>query len=134
MPSIATLDVPYGYVWGQFIVIGGDTTADEDDKPDATASNGTITFIPAKPIVTSSVNGLGVIGIIQRYPYSIDADGVLRDPAGNSPVAFMCGEYLVSFGLSGMPLKTITINITTDNTVSNPLDLGKEYERQVLGL
>lgn len=131
MAAPETLDLVYGYVYGRFVTIGVDTTADPDDKPDAKAASGTVTFTPLAPVIQTETPGLGVIGVQNPMTYTLDSTGTLRDDSDQSPVALPAADYRVSFKIDGAnALTSIPITVTGEHTKESPLNLRKVYPLQ----
>lgn len=119
-----TLPLPVEYTWGfvagRFIHAIADTTGDVDRYPEARAAIGSVTFTPLttmrKVSATFVAHASATCGI--------DSSGYMIGAHGDQGVWLITGSYRVSFALdSGASIPAFDINVTTDHTEENPLQL-----------
>jgi hypothetical protein len=117
LPGLPT-DLTYGYVMGRFLLAVGNKTGDQ--KPDAIAAVGTLTFSPA---VTQILDDSDVPTVIlpQVVSCQLDSNGYLVDPLGVLGVELITGQYTVNFSFTGVTIKPLVIQVLVTNTQSAPL-------------
>jgi hypothetical protein len=120
---MTTLDVPYGYVSGRYVLVIGDTSDDEDVYPDAVPAEGKVTFTPVAVTETYPELDDSITAIPQPVVSDIGADGIILDRAGKPGVWLLCGFYMVSFRFTGASIPAYRIHVTPEHTVDNPLKL-----------
>lgn len=119
MPLPASIQ--YGYVVWTALLAVADTTADPDRTPDAVPATGEIRFDPlVSPISTTSP---AVTIVPQRVVATLDSEGRLIDPTGQTGVWLVTGQYTVTFAFSGFALPSFRIEVTAAHTEEAPLDL-----------
>jgi hypothetical protein len=119
---MAEITLPYGYVTGRYLYVYADTGDDPDRDPDAKAAQGAIKLTPVAParVVT---NGAPATAIAQPVELKTDIEGFLVDPAGARGVYLVAGQYDVAFKFVGVTHPGFRIEVKTDHTPDNPLDL-----------
>ena len=120
--TIPTSEAQYGYVVGRVIRALGDTT-DADDKPDAVAAVGSVSFTP-KATLGRTTNYSAFI-VREKLTAPLDAQGNLVRYEGATPagIALTVGAYRVEFTLNSGNIPGFDIEVTAAHTEAAPLDL-----------
>ena len=120
--TIPTSEAQYGYVVGRVIRAVGDTT-DADDKPDAVAAVGSVSFTP-KAQLGRTTNYSAFI-VREKLTAPLDAQGNLVRYEGATPagIALTVGAYRVEFTLNSGNIPGFDIEVTPAHTEAAPLDL-----------
>lgn len=115
-------EIKFGKVVGLFLLAIGDSE-DAASMPDALPAVGTIKFIP-QPANQRVISPLATL--TKRPPICpLDDTGHLVDGQGNPGVWLAVGTYDVYFTLKNIRLNPITILVTEEHTLENPLDLAE---------
>ena len=120
--TIPTSEAQYGYVVGRVIRALGDTT-DPDDKPDAVAATGKVTFTPKSQLGRTSDYSAFIVR--EKIDAPLDAQGNLVRYEGATPagIALTVGAYRVEFTLNSGSIPGFDIEVTAGHTQAAPLDL-----------
>ena len=123
-------EISFGYVVGRWVMAVADTEADPDEYPDAAIPTGTVVFTRIDANVslldTTQNDGTWVAVARKNVTATLNADGELSLPhLSSAGVWLIVGEYTVSGTISGTSLAPFTINVTTEHTTENPLDVLK---------
>jgi hypothetical protein len=121
MPTDPVPTSSFGKVVGRFIHVIGDTAADPDNLPDITPAVGTVTFRPEASHIIVGTPGTAVIP--RPVTVNLDSEGYILDTAGQRGLWLLAGYYSLTFQFQGSTFPGFQINVTTDHTVENPLDL-----------
>lgn len=119
----------YGKVVGRIIYALADTAEDVDDKPQARAAAGTVTFTPKSTgakVTSADYSAIVMNGAVRA---NLSSTGRILDGEGRQGIWLITGIYRVTFaftatsdGLRGA-LPEFLIEVTTDHTDLAPLDL-----------
>lgn len=120
--TIPTSEAQYGYVVGRVIRALGDTT-DVDDKPDAVAATGKVTFAPKNSLGRTSDYSAFIVR--EKLDAPLDTQGNLVRHEGATPagIALTVGAYRVEFTLNSGSIPGFDIEVTAGHTQAAPLDL-----------
>ena len=120
--TVPTSEAQYGYVVGRVIRALGDTT-DVDDKPDAVAATGKVTFTPKSSLGRTSDYSAFIVR--EKIDAPLDAQGNLVRYEGATPagIALTVGAYRVEFTLNSGSIPGFDIEVTAGHTQAAPLDL-----------
>lgn len=116
----------FGKVIGRVIQAVADSSGDVDDKPEARAVSGTVTFAPAETLTKVVDDGTGHGAFVFASPVTakLSATGNIQDAQGNPGIWLVTGTYTVSFTLAGgVRLDPYRIVVTDSHTASTPLDI-----------
>ena len=119
----------FGKVVGRIIYAIADTAEDADDKPQARAAAGTVTFTPASTgakVTSADYTAIVMNGSVRA---TLSSSGRILDGEGRQGIWLLVGVYRVTFsftvtsdGLRGT-LPEFVIEVTTDHTDLAPLAL-----------
>lgn len=117
-------NVPVGKIVGRWIRIIGDSSGDENRYPDAVPAQGNLRIAPKSHgrIVEQPANA-NVAVLTGPETFFLDDNGELIGHDGEPGVWLVAGEYMVTPRLVGASWGSFNINVTTDNTAENPLNL-----------
>ena len=120
--TIPTSEAQYGYVVGRVIRALGDTT-DVDDKPDAVAAVGKVTFTPKDSLGRTTDYSAFIVR--EKLDAPLDAQGNLVRYEGATPagIALTVGAYRVEYTLTSGSIPSFDIEVTAGHTQAAPLDL-----------
>ena len=120
--TVPTSEAQYGYVVGRVIRALGDTT-DADDKPDAVAATGSVSFTPKNSLGRTSDYSAFIVR--EKITAPLDAQGNLVRYEGATPagIALTVGVYRVEFALNSGSIPSFDIEVTAGHTQAAPLDL-----------
>lgn len=114
----------YGFVICRIIQRVGDGS-DVDGYPDAIPASGTIRFRPLVPLTVTQ--NYSAISINQSVFGTLNDQGILTSGAPEiMGIWLVTGQYQVTFEVTGGPTKPLTIEVTEDHTLLNPLDLATQ--------
>lgn len=114
-------ELAFGYVAFQALLAVADTS-DPGRDPDSVGATGTVTFTAKVPVVKTYLPNPATIGK-QVITCTLDANGYLKDPAGNTGVYLVTGLYVVTYALVGVELESHDILVEASHTLAAPLDL-----------
>ena len=122
------VEMTYGRVVGRWILAVADTPADEDELPEAQIPTGNVIFtrINTYSIRPDTTQNDGThVGILkQNISTVLGADGELRlSPTAPPGVWLVTGYYRINATISGTQWPSFDIEVTTEHTQENPLDL-----------
>ena len=130
--SVETLPPEYtfGKVVGRIIHAVADTAEDEDDKPEARAAAGTVTFTPREKMRVVTTAGHEAIVTHGAESANLSATGSILDAEGRQGIWLVTGTYDVTFKLNPYAgqhtaLDKMTITVTAEHTDAAPLDLAR---------
>lgn len=120
--TVPTSEAQYGYVVGRVIRALGDTT-DADDKPDAVAAVGSVSFTPKAPL--GRTTNYSAFIVREKIDAPLDAQGSLVRYEGATPagISLTVGAYRVEFTLNSGSIPGFDIEVTAAHTQAAPLDL-----------
>ena len=120
--TIPTSEAQYGYVVGRVIRALGDS-ADADDKPDAVAATGKVTFTPKATLGRTTDYSAFIVR--EKIDAPLDAEGNLVRYEGATPagISLTVGAYKVEFALASGSIPSFEIEVTAGHTQAAPLDL-----------
>ena len=121
-------EMTYGRVVGRWILAVADTPNDPDDLPEAQIPSGTVSFTRINTYSvrpdTTQADGTYVGILKQNVSTILGSDGELRlSPTAPPGVWLVTGFYKVNATISGMQWPSFDIEVTTEHTQENPLDL-----------
>lgn len=121
-------EMTYGRVVGRWILAVADTPNDPDDLPEAQVPTGTVSFTRINTYSvrpdTTQADGTYVGILKQNVSTTLGSDGELRlSPTAPPGVWLVTGFYKVNATISGMQWPSFDIEVTTEHTQENPLDL-----------
>ena len=121
-------EMTYGRVVGRWILAVADTPNDPDDLPEAQIPAGTVSFTRINTYSvrpdTTQADGTYVGILKQNVSTTLGSDGELRlSPTAPPGVWLVTGFYKVNATISGMQWPSFDIEVTTEHTQENPLDL-----------
>jgi len=135
--SVPVVELPpsfqFGKVVGRLIHAIADTAEDADDKPQARAAAGTITFTPRETLRKATDSGLTAIVTQGPVEATLSSSGRILDAEGRQGIWLVTGVWGVSFSLAPLAnggtrpqVAGFDLLVTTAHTDSAPLDLARE--------
>ncbi len=116
----------FGKVIGRIVHLIADTAEDTDDKPQARAAAGTVTFTPKDVLRKTSDADYPAIVLHSPETATLSSSGRILDAEGRQGVWLAIGAYTASFAITGASRASIPsfdIQVTTEHTDAAPLDL-----------
>lgn len=118
----------FGKVVGRVIHLIADNAADTDDKPQARAAAGKVTFAPKEAIRKTIDADYPAIVLHAAETANLSDEGRVLDGEGRQGIWLAAGIYTVTFSITGAGGRTIPsfdIEVTTAHTDASPLDLAR---------
>ena len=121
--------LPSSYTWGKvtgrIIHLIADTAEDTDDKPQARAAAGTVTFTPKEVLRKTTDANYPAIVLSAPESAALSSSGRILDAEGRQGIWLATGIYTVTFEITGAPraIPSFDIQVTAEHTDAAPLDL-----------